>query len=69
MQIIKNVVMLKRKRPEEFRKKLIPVGTKLPSDVVELIEKRVIPKEFVSMSDYLRTLIRHDLRKRGMGTF
>jgi Arc/MetJ-type ribon-helix-helix transcriptional regulator len=59
---------MSRKEPEEFKKKLVPVGTKLPDDIVELIEKRIIPKEFVSMSDYLRYLIREDLKKRGIST-
>lgn len=57
---------MSRKEPEEFKKKLVPVGTKLPDDIVELIERRVIPREFVSMSDYLRHLIREDLKKRGL---
>ena len=59
-------MIMSRKEPEEFKKKLVPVGTKLPDDIVELIERRVIPREFVSMSDYLRHLIREDLKKRGL---
>ena len=48
------------------KKKLVPVGTKLPEGIVELIEKRIIPKEFVTMSDYIRQLIREDLKRRGL---
>jgi Arc/MetJ-type ribon-helix-helix transcriptional regulator len=59
---------MSRKEPEEFKKKLVPVGTKLPDDIVELIERKIIPKEFVSMSDYLRHLIREDMKKRGIST-
>lgn len=60
---------MSRREPEEFKKKLVPVGTKLPEDVVEAIEKEIIPKEFVSMSDYLRYLIREDLKRRGISEF
>jgi Arc/MetJ-type ribon-helix-helix transcriptional regulator len=58
----------KRKDPKEVKKKLIAVGTKIPSNIVEKIEKEIIPREFVSMSDYLRHLIREDLKKRGIST-
>ena len=56
--------MSRRKEAEEFKKKLIPVGTKIPKSLVKIIEKRIIPQEFVSMSDYIRHLIREDLKRR-----
>jgi Arc/MetJ-type ribon-helix-helix transcriptional regulator len=59
---------MSRKEPEEFNKKLKAVGTKLPEGIIKLIERKIIPKEFVSMSDYLRHLIREDMKKRGIST-
>lgn len=46
------------------RKKLIPIGTKIPYDLVKTIKNEIIPNRFVSMSDYLRYLIRNDLKER-----
>jgi Arc/MetJ-type ribon-helix-helix transcriptional regulator len=59
---------MSKKELEGFNKKLVAVGTKLPEGIIKLIEKKIIPKEFVSMSDYLRHLIREDLKKRGIST-
>jgi len=56
--------MLRKRKPEEFKKKLVPVGTKIPESLVKIIERRIIPQEFVSMSDYIRHLIREDLKRR-----
>ena len=56
---------MSRKKPEVFEE-LVPVGTKLPRPIVETIKKKIIHKEFVSISDYIRHLIREDLERRGI---
>jgi hypothetical protein len=35
---------MSKKELKGFNKKLVAVGTKLPEDIVELIEKKIIPK-------------------------
>ena len=40
---------------------LVPIGTKIPIELKKKIEKR-IKGRFVSISDYIRWLIREDLQ-------
>jgi len=44
------------------------VGTKIPYEWKELLEKNVIgaDKEYTSFSEYVRDLIRNDMKRRGL---
>ena len=43
------------------------IGVRLPTYIFELVLKNVIaPGEYQNFSDYVRDLIRQDLRKRGL---
>jgi hypothetical protein len=54
---------------EEFRKKFeikaSTSGDQATRRYSRKIEREIIPKEFVTISDYLRHLIREDMKKRG----
>ena len=41
------------------------VGTQLPEEMFKIIEEKIIGREYVSVSDYLRDLVRRDLKDRG----
>lgn len=42
------------------------VGVRLPSFMYELVLKNIINREYENFSDYVRDLIRQDLRERGL---
>lgn len=48
------------------RKGVKMVGSQIPEDMYKLIEEHILNKEYVSVSDYIRDLIRKDLKERGL---
>jgi len=44
------------------------IGTKIPEEWKELLEKHVVGagKEYTTFSEYIRDLIREDLKRRGL---
>ena len=56
--------MEERKKPEEFKPETITVASKIPKKFFEIINEKIIKIEYTTISDYLRDLIREDLKKR-----
>ncbi|WP_148206239.1 hypothetical protein [Thermococcus gammatolerans] len=48
------------------KKNNVVLGTQVPSKWVDIIENELIGNEYVSISDYIRSLIRKDLTERGL---
>lgn len=55
----------KKERHEKERHVKV-VGAQIPVQMYQLIEEHVLGKEYVSISDYIRALIRNDLKRRGL---
>lgn len=56
------------KTPKKSRRKteVRTIGTQVPEEMYKIIKEHIIRKEYVSTSDYIRDLIRKDLKERGL---
>jgi len=55
-----------REKPEEFKIETITVASKIPKKFFEIINEKIVKVEYTTISDYIRDLIREDLKKRGL---
>jgi len=55
-----------RKKPEEFKEETVTVASKIPRRFFEIINEKIVKLEYTTVSDYIRDLIREDLKKRNL---
>ncbi|MEM2181064.1 MAG: hypothetical protein QXP32_09660 [Nitrososphaeria archaeon] len=58
--------MRERKKPEEFKEETVTVASKIPRRFFEIINEKIVKLEYTTVSDYIRDLIREDLKKRNL---
>jgi len=58
--------MVFKKKPEEFVKRMEPVASKVPKSFVDLFNEHIKRVEYNTISDWIRDLMRKDLKMRGL---